>query len=415
MDGAIVVLAVNIAVGAMFVFGHAIIAAANRDQRAALWFSASYVIGLMSPISEFLIPMIGAPALLEWIGFSTFLVALLSISATLSVYHGKRPPWMAMALILAAGLAARAAIWDAQRDTIWYGMAYQLPYVLASVLAVETVLRLAERRPLHLLLAAVYTLTALHFLVKPFIAVAFGSGATAADYTKTTYALLSQASTGILLLVSGIILLLIVAQRAITESLLASETDPLSGLRNRRGFERLAQQLLVRAERSGSAVSAAMLDLDHFKRINDRFGHAFGDQAIIRFAALLRETAPGAAVVARTGGEEFVMLLEGGGAQAMLHAETVRLRAAGDQQAFPSPTVSIGVAERQAGESLAALLRRADLASYRAKQEGRDRVCLADAPIIAEAANVVRLDPRDGRIEPAGKRTAAARQPAFAG
>ncbi|MEI9981947.1 MAG: GGDEF domain-containing protein [Aliidongia sp.] len=102
----------------------------------------------------------------------------------------------------------------------------------------------------------------------------------------------NQASTGVLLLAAGIFLLLVVAQRAINESQLASETDPLSGIANRRGFDRLALEALSRAQRMSLPVSVAIFDLDHFKRINDTFGHSSGDAVIVAFARLLRATAP---------------------------------------------------------------------------------------------------------------------------
>jgi diguanylate cyclase (GGDEF)-like protein len=191
--------------------------------------------------------------------------------------------------------------------------------------------------------------------------------------------MISQSTSGMLTLAAGLLLLLIVAQKAISESQLASETDPLSGLTNRRGFDRLADAALARAERAGLPMAVALFDLDHFKRVNDTFGHATGDGVIAGFAATLRATAPGAAVTARQGGEEFVMLIEGATAEtAWLAAEAIRIRtAAGLGPDLPAMTVSAGVAQRRPGESLSDLLRRADQATYQAKHTGRDRICLA--------------------------------------
>ncbi len=132
-----------------------------------------------------------------------------------------------------------------------------------------------------------------------------------------------------------------------------------------------------------------MFDLDHFKRVNDTFGHAVGDAVIAAFAAQLRQTAPRDAVVGRTGGEEFVMLFERTTGQgAWLAAETIRLgmiRLA--DGGLPPTTVSGGVAQMRAGESLSNLLRRADHAAYEAKNGGRNRVCLAEDEA-AEAGGV---------------------------
>lgn len=378
MSGAQAVLAVNIAVACLFAAGYAVIAIANPSQRRALWFTVSYFIGMLSPIGDFLSPLVPWPEAMEWLSYGSFLAATLSISATFSVFHGRPAPWRAMAAVLVGGLALRAGIWSAPRDTLIYGMAYQLPFTLAAGLAMHSVLSVRPRRALHIGLAAVFGVIAGHFLAKPFLAAAFGSGETLRDYVNSTYALLSQASSGILLLAAGIVLLLIVAQRAITESQAASETDPLSGLANRRGFDRQAQAALARAAQVRLPVCAVMFDLDHFKRINDGFGHDAGDAVIAAFGALLRTAAPRASVLGRTGGEEFVMLLEGATDQsARLAAESVRIGMARATPAgLPLVTLSGGVAELRPGEDLSALLRRADQAAYRAKGEGRDRICV---------------------------------------
>jgi len=383
MNGVQVVLMVNMAVGGLFAAGYAILALTNVSQRAALWFSLAYLIGMLAPVSDFLGPILGISEITDVISYAAFLVASLCLSASLAIFHRRAPPWRAILVILAIGLGVRAWIWRDPTHTVSYGFAYQASYVLASLLATRTVLSIDRKRPLHLGLAGLFALIALHFLLKPFVGMTIGSGRTYADYTKTAYAMISQSSSGILLLAAGLLLLLIVAQRAISESQLASETDPLSGLANRRGFDRASDAALARAERTGLPLAVALFDLDHFKRVNDTFGHPTGDAVIAAFAQLLRAVAPGAAVTARQGGEEFVMLIEGATAQtAWLAAEAVRIRTAAGLSAdggadLPAMTVSGGVAQLHAGESLSDLLRRADQATYQAKNAGRDRICLA--------------------------------------
>jgi len=378
MTGVEVVLAVNIAVGSLFAAGYAIIAASAR-QRAALWFALTYVIGTVTSATDLIGGLLGASRITDVISYVAFLVASLSISAALATFHKRRPPWAAILAILTFGLGMRLWIWDMERDTLTYGFAYQSCYVLASLLAARTTLSIDRKGPLHVALAAVFFVMSAHFLLKPFAATTLGSGSTFADYTKTTYAMISQSSSGMLAVTSGLLLLLIVAQKAITESQQASETDPLSGLTNRRGFDRLADAALTRTQRSGAPLAAVLFDLDRFKHVNDAFGHATGDGVIAGFAAVLRATAPGAAVTARQGGEEFVMLIEGATAQtAWLAAEAIRIRtAAGLGADLPPMTVSAGVAQLRPGETLSDLLRRADQATYEAKNTGRDRVCLA--------------------------------------
>jgi len=391
MTGVEVVLAINVAVGSLFAAGYAIIAVSNPSQRAALWFSLTYLIGMVTSVTDFLGGALGASKITDVISYIAFLVASLSISASLAIFYRRRPPWIAIAAILAFGLGMRAWIWDMERDTLTYGFAYQSCYGLASLLAARTTLSIDRRGPLHLALGALWVAIAAHFLLKPFAAMTLGSGHTYADYTKTTYAMISQSSSGMLLIAAGLLLLLIVAQKAIGESQAASETDPLSGLTNRRGFDRLADAALVRTRRSGSPMAVALFDLDHFKRVNDTFGHQTGDGVIAGFAATLRATAPGAAVTARQGGEEFVMLIEGATAEtAWLAAEAIRIRtAAGLGPDLPPMTVSAGVAQLRPGESLSDLLRRADQATYQAKNTGRDRVC--SAPEDTAAAVGLRL------------------------
>jgi len=388
MSGAQVLLVVNIAVAGLFAAGYAIIALTNRSQRAALWLGAGYLLGMLEPVCELFLPMMDHPERLELVGYTAFLCALLSISITFNLFHNRRPPWAAMFAILAGGLLARLATWGWARDTLLFGTVYQLPFTLAAALATRTVLALEARRPLYVGLAVVFGVIGAHFMIKPWLAVGLGPGRGVGGYLQTTYALVSQSSTGILLLAAGILLLLIVAQRAITEQQQASETDPLSGLANRRGFDRLAQEAITRADRSGLPVSAAMFDLDHFKAVNDSFGHDAGDAVIGAFAALLADVAPRQAVLGRMGGEEFVLLLEGATAESLrLAAEGVRLRLRrGLGGGLPAVTVSGGVAERRAGESLAELLRRTDHAAYRAKDSGRDRICAAGDMSAADTA-----------------------------
>ena len=394
MHGAEVVLAVNVAVAALFSAAYAIVAL-TAGQRRALWFTASYLIGLINPVSESILPFTRVVMVHEWISYASFLTATLSISFSLSLFHARRVPWRAMGAILIGGLVLRAVIWDWPRATLVQELAYQLPFALSAVLACRTTLALADRRALHLSLAALFGVIAVHFMLKPLFAVSLGTGASLADYTQTTYALLSQASTGILLLASGLLVLLIVVQRAVAESQHLSSIDPLSGLLNRRGFEDQAQLLFARADHMGLPVSAIMLDLDQFKRVNDRHGHQTGDRVLAEFAALLRGAAPAAAVVGRMGGEEFALLIAGATAQSgWLNGEAIRIAARqASARTPPATTVSGGVAERQRGESLSDLLRRADQALYRAKREGRDRMFIADEKVETDA-RVIRFQHR---------------------
>lgn len=165
------------------------------------------------------------------------------------------------------------------------------------------------------------------------------------------------------------------AEAATRESL----EDALTGLANRRALDnRLA--LLLQASRAGAPPLAAVLvDVDYFKRINDSHGHATGDAVLRALGALMRVHAPQAACIARNGGEEFVLLLAGAGAQAAAGL-CESLREAVAAHGWPAPlrpgavTLSIGWALAEPTDDGPALLRRADAAMYRAKAGGRNRV-----------------------------------------
>ena len=158
-----------------------------------------------------------------------------------------------------------------------------------------------------------------------------------------------------------------------------SQTDPLSGLLNRRGFEARASTLLDLCGSGKLPVALVVADLDRFKALNDRHGHAAGDRVITEFAARLRTAAGARGVAGRLGGEEFAVLLPlADPAAARLLAEAVRAVFSAEAIDGLPPevrmTASFGVAARSGDESLADLMRRADEALYHAKKGGRDSV-----------------------------------------
>ncbi len=161
----------------------------------------------------------------------------------------------------------------------------------------------------------------------------------------------------------------------------SASTDDLTGLANRVAFGRLAGRDVERARRAGSPLSVAMIDLDHFKAINDRLGHAAGDDALRRFASLLRLECRAADLPARYGGEEFVVSLGDTGLdEAAQFAERLRARVERETANDQAPvTISVGVAELRPGHaSPDDLMRAADVALYAAKSGGRNRVVRFD-------------------------------------
>jgi diguanylate cyclase (GGDEF)-like protein len=163
-----------------------------------------------------------------------------------------------------------------------------------------------------------------------------------------------------------------------------SVTDPLTGLWNFRYFQLQADRELESAARFHRSLSMLIIDLDHFKAVNDRFGHQVGDDVLLEVARRIQAATRVPDVVARYGGEEFVVLLPGTDLDgAMATAERIRTAVASSKIAITtaqdiapmSVTCSIGVAEHpRHGTTVAGLLRSADAAMYQAKSQGRDRV-----------------------------------------
>ncbi|UYO55582.1 GGDEF domain-containing protein [Rhodopseudomonas palustris] len=177
-----------------------------------------------------------------------------------------------------------------------------------------------------------------------------------------------------------------------------SRTDPLTGLLNRRGFDEAAATQLAQANFAGQPVVAMMCDLDRFKAINDHYGHNIGDRVLAEVGDILRDfAAPRGMLIARHGGEEFAGLMVGvSDEQANDYAlELCRLcaTAVACDGRLVAVTMSFGLAAYRGGE-LSALMRRADLALYRAKDLGRNCVVLLDdgdaLPAPAEASGGVR-------------------------
>jgi diguanylate cyclase len=168
-----------------------------------------------------------------------------------------------------------------------------------------------------------------------------------------------------------------------------SSRDALTGLANRRQFELALARELDRVARSGEPALLMMLDIDHFKRVNDTYGHAAGDEVIRAVATALAESVRPMDLVARIGGEEFAVILPNcGPAFGQAVAERIRQRvqrravSIGPQQEV-SVTVSVGgaFAPQWVRSTARIWTERADLQLYRAKSEGRNRACIEPTPI----------------------------------
>lgn len=295
---------------------------------------------------------------------------------------------MVLLLALAANLVVRGRI--GQRHTLALVLLGDLIY-LVVVLCIQDPLRYAT--PLMLLfpaLAAAWFLRlrwlCLHMVVITAVCLAalwpsYDSTVGLVVQVGVSAATLNAASAAVFLLRHRV-------QRLLTATETLSLQDPLTGLYNRRYLVEQAPRLWAQARREGGRLCAVVLDLDHFKRLNDEFGHAVGDDVLHAVARALATTVRPTDLLARTGGEELVVLGSVGiPAEAPGVAERLRLAVAGARgDAGHAVTASVGVAvaapedDEDPVVALWQLVARADTAMYAAKRGGRDRVAVAEAP-----------------------------------
>ena len=166
-----------------------------------------------------------------------------------------------------------------------------------------------------------------------------------------------------------------------------SYTDTLSGLHNRRYFMEFLQKELQRYARHGKPFSLLMVDIDHFKKINDTYGHPIGDVVIQAISDVLKQEVREMDFVARIGGEEFAVVLpDTEEAKAVEVAERIRETAGSTVLRIPDLpsirfTISVGIAMAEPGYDVSAILRASDTALYEAKARGRDRVCFFEGDV----------------------------------
>jgi diguanylate cyclase (GGDEF)-like protein len=357
------------------------------------WLAFGYVLGMVYFAIEFSIPAFDNARPVVVAAFAVFLGATTVFNGGLAHKYGVAAPWPPMLWFLAVASVAVYLVQDLPRQSLVRMMAYQLPYAAMQFSALAIVWSSRQRRErLDHILMAVLAASAVQFASKPFIAHALGGwGADPQSYLQTNYALVSQSLGTVFGLALALLTLAILVRDVLVEATSKSETDALSRLLNRGGFERHAEVALKDAVRQGVPVALVIADLDHFKGINDSYGHASGDRVIETFAGFLRDAAADHHVAGRIGGEEFAIILPG------TNLAAARLFAEGARSAFGTLpidglpqdhrcTASFGVAELHPGEGFSDLMRRADEALYQAKGAGRDCVRISIGPAVARRA-----------------------------
>ena len=378
MNGADFFLAVNFLIGLSFAVVFLIVSTRSRSRIAALWIAAAYAVASLSTIAELLVAHTSFVRLFAILAFASVLAGMLLIRVGIGRLYGVPASSTVLILFFLISLGVDLLIYDLPRGTWLHSYSYQSPFALAMFLSAAAVLRSSRRAPIDRAMAVLLIMTALMFLAKATAAVVFGSGQTAKDYIHSYYALISQSSTGVFVVLIGLMLLSVFVLEIMAQERSNSEVDALSEVLNRRGFDNHCD---MRLRRLPGPHALILCDLDHFKRINDTYGHYSGDCVIRAFADLLKASAPQNAVVGRLGGEEFCVLLPGVPADAaLMFAQAVRGSFA--MQVLPGMpssfrmTASFGVATFQAAGELSVAVRNADAALYEAKASGRNCVRL---------------------------------------
>jgi diguanylate cyclase (GGDEF)-like protein len=361
--------------------------------RALAWWSVAYLIGGPSG-ALWRFGDIIAPRLPSSTSTVLLFVAVGMIWSAARVFHGRPVRWIAMSFGAAFWLLASFVPTFAGSAATRFVASALIVACYTFLTALE--LRRERRKSLRRRWPAVFV-PMLHGAIFVFPVALVTLSPAGEGIHSVARGWIAVFAIEILLYVVGtaFIVLILAKDRTVHIYKTAATTDPLTGLLNRRGFFEAAAALTTRHRRTLAPVSVLAFDLDHFKSINDRYGHAVGDAVLQMFAKVARETLRASDVVGRLGGEEFVALLPSTLAEASIAAE--RVRAALAAASFVrngqrvTATVSIGVSSGSPMTAVDLLITRADDALYRAKANGRNRVETAE-----EVAATPEASPQDG-------------------
>ncbi|MGO4228630.1 GGDEF domain-containing protein [Arthrobacter sp. YAF34] len=310
---------------------------------------------------------------------------VLLVTGAASIWAGARSlraaaprPWQ---LAAGPGITAVASVLDHPATNIWAGGPAYLAFMAVLIGLASRELFLLERdysrvhRPLAVgagILATFYAGRLIAFLADGADGAVFGSFFGSAPMTVFT---------SVTLVVASFTMAELSYEQQTTDLRARATVDGLTGLLNRSAFLDLAENELRRLRRTGTTASVILADLDHFKKINDEFGHPAGDSALQAFARACTGTVRSTDLIGRYGGEEFILLLPGvtpERAREIAADVSSRLQQSGSRVIPRLPTVSYGIAAVDAGPGgLDAAVASADAALYQAKTLGRDRAELA--------------------------------------
>lgn len=383
MNGAGFLLAVNFLIAQCFFMFFLAVSTRSRNRIAARWFAGSFAVASLSAIFEFLIPFVPPVRLWAILAFASMLAGMFMLRIGIGHLYNLKTNRTALAGVYLCFVVLGSLIYDLPRGTLQHALPYQTPFAVALGMSAWATWQVPVKSFVDRALVVLLVASSLHFILKGFAAVFVGAGATAKDYLGSPFALVSQSMGAVLIVAVGLMLLCVLVLEIVADEKVNAEVDPLSGLCNRRGFDNRVDVLMAQS----GLHSIVVCDLDRFKSVNDTYGHQGGDAAIRAFGEMLKAAAPEGALVARIGGEEFVLFLPRTRKEAaLLFAHALRAtRSVSPVPGLPPAvrvTASFGVAEIGQNEPLRLAMRRADDALYAAKNAGRDRVHEAEPPVV---------------------------------
>lgn len=352
----------------------------DDDQKGLLWSVVAVVSGLCGVALEVTIPHLVDARLVLLLSYGCYMTMVASISIAVAYCRNLRPPYRLLAGIATAFLLIRWATFGMPYDSLLRHGLQQSAYTVLQGFAIYFMLRRPMRGwPDWNLLAAAVAST-LQYPLRSVLAYSIGMSDSPQGYLFSDYATLSNvifAAVSLWIAVAGIILHIgkvigILGQTA--------HDDPLTGLLNRRGLESHVAELEKASTVPSTGYAVILLDIDHFKAVNDSHGHAAGDAVLREVADIIGAVISYPNIAARYGGEEFVIVLRRCDVQTAVRCADNLRRAL---QATPVPeldhghvTASFGVAVWHGEKSFFHILSDADEALYRAKNSGRNRVAI---------------------------------------
>ncbi|MBX7456868.1 GGDEF domain-containing protein [Qipengyuania sp. 1NDH17] len=251
-------------------------------------------------------------------------------------------------------------------------------YGVMAVVTMMNLLAAKRRRGIDNLIIGVQAVVAAQFLVRPSLTLLVETSISPSEYRESLYYAVLSLSVALISVISAMVLVGACIYDQVRAVRQRAELDALTGLRTRRAFEKDVVAMMDKAKAQGRPVALVVADIDHFKAVNDVYGHQVGDMAIAAFGEVIQDTIRDGDIAGRIGGEEFCVLAwncEGAAAVAM--ADRIRTRFAALQvDGLPEGhrlTASFGVAGRREGEGYGKVFARSDAALYRAKETGRNR------------------------------------------